>query len=162
MIRGWGSLTEKFAVVIAKPRQEEKAACNFELQGIEYFLPRLKRRKEIIPLFPRYLFASIDQGFHKLYTTKGVQGLVTFGQYPALVCSKVIGMVKALCDEKGVYKVDTRKFRQGQKVKPKDGLFSGQFGTVARLSDSGRIEVLMNILGRSTRVVMDEDDIIAA
>jgi transcription antitermination factor NusG len=85
---------------------EAKAARNLLRQGFEIYLPRyLKRRsharkieKVAAPLFPRYMFVSIDiatQRWRSVQSTYGVSHLVLNGSDPAPVAGPIIEQLKA-------------------------------------------------------------------
>ena len=156
------SLGDRFAVLISKPNQERKAATNLKRQGIEHFLPLMKRRGEIIPLFPRYLFASIESGFFKLLHTVGIQGIINFGyEQPPTLCATVINQIKSRCDHRGIILSDSH-FKYGQQVRIQSGPFADRLANITKLTDTGRVQVLTSLFGRQVRLNVNEEDLTAA
>src|SRR6202007_1436909 len=91
---------------------ETKAATHLARQGYPIYLPRyLKRRRHArridtvaAPLFPRYLFVSIDravQRWRSIQSTIGVSRLVCNGDDPAAIADGLIDGLKRREDEHG-------------------------------------------------------------
>src|ERR1041384_2000854 len=81
-------------VVLTKPRHEETAQFHLASKGIEVFYPKLflpfpiKLGRQIIPLFPNYIFVRIDSSspqYSQVVWCRGVRRLVGFGGTPAVV-----------------------------------------------------------------------------
>src|ERR1700758_4136284 len=79
---------------------ESKAAKHLSRQGFEVYLPRYRkqrrhaRRIDVVaaPLFPRYLFVSIDLGVQRwqsIHSTIGVIRLVSNGDAPGMVSPEI-------------------------------------------------------------------------
>ena len=75
-------------VVYSKPRKEEFAEFNLRQKGLEVFFPRLRlpgsrqKRKQIVPLFPNYLFVKIQvfsEEYHYVTWSPGVKRLGKHG-----------------------------------------------------------------------------------
>ena len=90
-----------------KPRQEQRALKNLISQGYDCYLPLMKKQiirsgalqTESEPLFPRYLFISLDstqagKSWSPIRSTFGVSRLVTFGSEPARVAAELIEMLR--------------------------------------------------------------------
>lgn len=79
MIENW---PQYFYTIRTKSGKEREAAFNLENQGATVFAPFTKnQRREIRPAFPRYIFAAfeLDRMFTKVRSTRGVTGIVRFG-----------------------------------------------------------------------------------
>ena len=96
----------RWFVVQTHIHAEAKAASNLGRQEFSVYVPRyLKRRSharkvETVarPLFPRYLFVSVDsamQRWRSIQSTRGVSHFVSWGDRPASVGNDVIGALKA-------------------------------------------------------------------
>ena len=156
------------------PRAEEKAAAHLRRQGFKIYLPRyLKRRRharriETVPsaLFPRYLFIAIDleaQRWRAVQSTIGVVHLVCNGCTPAAVDNRVIDELKQHENEQGFIHLDQRpRYRPGEKVHVLDGLFAARFGFFEGVTDNERVTILLELLGRKVRVVLDAESVAAA
>jgi transcriptional antiterminator RfaH len=160
-------------IVRTHARSEAKAALNLERQGFSIYLPRyLKRRRharrvEIVsaPLFPRYLFVAIDiasQRWRSIQSTFGVAQLVCSGDAPSAVSPLVVDELRRREDEKGFVQLARRGFARGEKVRVVEGVFSACLGLFEGMTDNERVTVLLDLLGRKVRVIMDLDAVAAA
>ena len=147
---------------------------NLRRQGYEAYLPRyLKRRRHARkvdftakPLFPRYMFVAIDmatQRWRSIQSTSGVSRLVTHGDEPAAVPESVVRALKAREDGKGFVKMDAAPaFAPGDKVRVLAGAFMDNAGLFNGMADHDRVSILLDMLGRKVRVVLDADLVVAA
>ena len=166
--------TQRWYVVQSQPNAEMKAVAHLKRQGFETYLPRyLKRRRharrvEIVPapLFPRYLFVGIDldqQRWRSIFSTVGVSRLVCNGEIPTAVPEQVVNVLRSRHDDGGFVKLDQQpRFRPGDKVRVLDGAFADCLGLYEGLKDSERIAILLDLLGRKVRVMVDIDSVAAA
>jgi transcriptional antiterminator RfaH len=164
----------RWFVAQTQVHSEIKAAQNLLRQGFEVYLPRyLKRRRharkvDIVaaPLFSRYLFVNVDiaaQRWRAIQSTFGVSRLVMNGDAPAAVPTDVIGALRAREDDKGFVKLDRRPaFAPGDKVRILAGAFMDSLGLFEGLGDRERVSVLLDLLGRKVRVMLDVDLVTAA
>ena len=153
---------------------EPKAAQNLLRQGYQIYLPRyLKRRRHARkvdfvakPLFPRYLFVAIDmatQRWRSIQSTSGVSHLVTNGDEPAVVPEGVVRALKMREDAKGFVELDAApSFAPGDKVRVLGGAFMDNAGLFNGMADHDRVSILLEMLGRQVRVVLDADLVAAA
>lgn len=161
-------------VVQSQPNAEAKAVAHLNRQGFETYLPQyLKRRRharrvEIVPapLFPRYLFVGIDmemQRWRSIFSTVGVSRLVCHGDIPAVVSDRIIEVLRARHDAGGYVRMDQRpSFQPGDKIRVLDGAFADCLGLYEGLKDSERVAILLDLLGRKVRVMVDVDSVAAA
>lgn len=161
-------------VVQTQPNAEGKAVAHLGRQGFVTYLPRyLKRRRharrvEVVtaPLFPRYLFVEIDmaiQRWRSIYSTVGVSRLVCAGDVPTPVPGHVVAMLKDREDAAGFIQLDRRpQFRVGDKIRVREGLFSDCLGLYDGMPDRDRVAVLLDLLGRKVRVLLDAEAVAAA
>lgn len=164
----------RWYVVQAQVNGEAKAAENLRRQGYEIYLPRyLKRRRHARkvdftakPLFPRYMFVAIDvatQRWRSIQSTFGVSRLVTNGDEPAALPEGVVRALKAREDERGFVKLDARPaFAPGDKVRVLAGAFMDNAGLFDGMADHDRVSILLDMLGRKVRVLLDADLVVAA
>jgi transcriptional antiterminator RfaH len=164
----------RWYVVRSRPFAEVKAFTNLDRQGYETYLPRyLKKRRharkiDIVaaPLFPRYLFVAIDistQRWRAIGSTFGVAQLVCTGDEPVPVPSEIIGALRSREDNGGFVSLPPRpRFGAGERVRLLDGAFSGSIGLFEDMKDNERVSVLLDLLGRKVRVVLDADLVTAA
>jgi transcriptional antiterminator RfaH len=161
-------------VVQTQINAEAKAARNLLRQGFEIYLPRyLKRRsharkieKVPAPLFPRYMFVSIDiatQRWRSVQSTYGVSHLVLNGSEPAPVAGAVIESLKSREDASGFVLLEQRpKFAVGEKVRVLAGVFADNLGLFDGMADRDRVAILLELLGRKVRVSLEADMVAAA
>jgi transcriptional antiterminator RfaH len=164
----------RWYVVHTQVNGETKAAQNLLRQGFEVYLPRyLKRRRHarrvdftVKPLFPRYLFVAIDmatQRWRSIQSTFGVVRLVTNGDDPATLPDGVVHALRAREDEKGFIRLDSKPaFAPGDKVRVLAGAFMDSAGLFSGLADHDRVSILLDMLGRKVRVLLDADMVAAA
>jgi transcriptional antiterminator RfaH len=164
----------RWYVVQTQVNGEAKAAQNLLRQGYEVYLPRyLKRRRHARkvdftakPLFPRYMFVAIDmatQRWRSIQSTFGVSRLVTNGDDPATVPEGVVQALRAREDDKGFIRLDSKPaFTPGDKVRVLAGAFMDSAGLFSGLADHDRVSILLDMLGRKVRVLLDADMVAAA
>jgi transcriptional antiterminator RfaH len=149
--------------VYVNPHSEFKVAERLRADGMGAYVPcylakRTHARKtEIIEraFFPRYIFVSADaQSLREVSTAWGVSHVVCNGKDPATVDHSVITRLKSREDIHGHIKLDLQrgdKVRVGATI---DGLFDGE--------ENNRTAVLLDLLGRKVRVILDDDDLVTA
>jgi transcriptional antiterminator RfaH len=129
---------------------------------------RHARRVETVgaPLFPRYVFVSVDvevQRWRCINSTVGVSKLVCNGDKPATIQRQILGEIRAREDARGMIEVgDTPRFARGDKIRVLDGVFSECHGLFDDVTDGQRVAILLDLLGRKARVVLDMDMVAAA
>jgi transcriptional antiterminator RfaH len=153
---------------------ESKATLHLVRQGFEVYLPRYvkqrrhARRVETVaaPLFPRYLFVSVDiatQRWHSIRSTIGITRFVSNGNVPAILPQAIIEGLKRREDANGFVQLELRpRFASGDKVRVLKGAFCDHLGLFEGISGQERVAILLDLLGRKVRVVLDTDSIDAA
>jgi transcriptional antiterminator RfaH len=161
-------------VVQAHIHAEAKAQLHLVRQGFETYLPRyLKRRRHArrtetvaAPLYPSYLFVTFDPAIHRwrsIHSTIGVARLVCNGDAPASVDRAIINGLKSRENADGFIALEHRpQFAAGDKVRVRDGVFNDCLGLFDSTSDRDRVAILLDLLGRKVRVLLDEDFVVAA
>jgi transcriptional antiterminator RfaH len=167
-------MTSRWYVVQTQPHAESKAVEHLARQGFGAYLPRyLKRRRharkvELIaaPLFPRYLFVAVDlemQRWRAIHSTSGVSRLVCNGDEPAPVPLDVVTALQQREDAAGFVKLERRpQFAPGERVRVVDGIFTDTLGLFEGMADRDRVAILLDLLGRKVRILLDEGAITAA
>jgi transcriptional antiterminator RfaH len=161
-------------VVQVHPNAEAKAQMHLTRQGFGTYLPRyLKRRRharrvEIVPrpLYPSYLFVTFDPLIHRwrsIHSTIGVSRLVCNGEMPAAVDEAIIRGLKVRENAEGFIQLERRpQFTAGDKVRVREGVFCDCLGLFEGMGDRERVSILLELLGRKVRVVLDEEFVVAA
>jgi transcriptional antiterminator RfaH len=168
-------MTESFwHVVQTHVHAEAKAQMHLGRQGFDTYLPRyLKRRRharrtEIVasPLYPSYLFVTFNPAVHRwrsIQSTIGVARLVCSGETPATIDDAIVAGLKGRENPEGFIELARRpQFASGDKVRVRDGVFSDCLGLFESLGDRERVAILLDLLGRKVRVVLDEELVVAA
>jgi transcriptional antiterminator RfaH len=147
-----------------KPRQEAKAAENLHRQDFETYHPQITieriRNGKIgtirESLFPSYLlvkFTLSDAAWRSINSTRGVLGLLAFGEN-ARPSPMPVGEVEQIQarEKKGLLFIsEVKRVRRGDRVRIKIGPAADQIGTVL-FTRAERVQLLLNLLGRQTRV----------
>ena len=75
----------------------------------------------------------------------------------------VLGALRARESADGVIEIDTQpRFARGDKVRVLDGAFGDCLGLYDGMTDGERVAILLDLLGRKVRVVLDVDAVAAA
>jgi transcriptional antiterminator RfaH len=163
----------RWYVVQSQPNAENKAVAHLMRQGFTTYLPRyLKRRQHArridnvpAPLFPRYFFVAIDitvQRWRSVYSTIGVTQLICNGDVPAAVPDAVVTTLKAREDAVGFIRLEPRPFRLGEKIRIVEGVLADCLGLYDGMTDRDRVTILLDLLGRKVRVLVDAEAVAAA
>ena len=148
---------------------EEKAVANLHQQGFVTYLPRyLKvrrhaRRVEQVsaPLFPRYLFALVDdmrQSWGSIRSTIGVCQLVSNGSRPVPVAEDIISSLRERENDFGFVSLGAgAKFEKGEKIRIVQGPLGDCDAIFDCMSDTGRVFVLLDLLGRQVKASVSLD-----
>jgi len=166
-------MTHRWYVVHTHTHAETKAAAHLERQGFAVYLPRYRKRRRharrvetvTAPLFPRYMFVGVDmaaQRWRSIHSTFGVARLVGYGEEPAPVPDFVVESLKCREDAEGFVQLARRRFAPGARVQITDGAFASYLGLFEGMRDDERVTVLLDLLGRKVRVLIDELSLSAA
>ena len=160
---------ERWFAVCCKPRQEQVAQENLVRQGFHVYLPRIQLKKRrrgcwidvIEVLFPRYVFIRVDttkKSVASVHSTRGVVGLVRFGEQPAVVADDVIeAIIRREVPDTGLHQDCRPLFCAGDAVRMVEGPFVGMEGIFVQEEGEKRVMVLLELLGKSSKVRMDRD-----
>jgi transcriptional antiterminator RfaH len=153
---------------------EVKASQHLGRQGFDVYLPRyLKQRRHArridsvaAPLFPRYLFVSIDlttQRWYSIQSTIGIARLIRHGDLPVAVPDAIVEGLKLREDADGYVQLERRpRFAAGDKIRISDGAFCDCLGLYEQINGNDRSAILLDLLGRKVRIVLDNGLIDAA
>jgi transcription elongation factor/antiterminator RfaH len=171
---GWSRARagERWFAVHSQPKREWRAEAQLVNQGFRVFLPKQlktvrharKFRTVLAPFFPRYLFVALDVArdhWRSVNGTFGVSFLVMAGESPQPVPIGVVEAIIAATDGNGRQVFDSH-LEMGSSVRLLAGPFADQLGRLSRLDDSGRVHVLLEIMGASIPVQMPREFVAAA
>jgi len=159
----------KWCVVRTHAHAETRALENLRRQGFETYLPRFRklrshaRRRDLVaaPLFPRYCFVALDKAWgrwHAIRSTIGVDRILGGEQGPASVGDEIVDELRQREDADGFIQMDEkRRFSIGEQVKLVSGIFSSCSALVEGMADKDRVIVLLEMMGRSVRILIDEN-----
>ncbi len=162
--------TPSWYIVQFKPNSHNIAVRNLERQGFDTFLPVYEvTRRTVVkfetvtrPLFSGYMFVACDPGqapWRQINSTYGVSRMLTFSEEgPKPMPQALITGLRARCD--GVGKVlPLEGFEAGQSVKMHSGPFANFIATVEKMASDVRVWVLLDFMGKATRVQVDQQQI---
>jgi transcription antitermination factor NusG len=164
---------ERWFVAQTLRHREQLACLHLGAQGFRSFLPRFHKtvrharslREVIAPVFPGYIFIVLNperDRWRSINGTFGVARLVSAHQRrPIPVPTGVVEALVASVDELGLVRFD-RGLKPGQPVRVVAGPFAEVLGVLQRLDAKGRVQVLLNIMGRQSAVMMDQAHLTAA
>lgn len=148
-----------WAVVMTKPRREQLALLNLQRQGFVCYLPCMREAKNVVPVFPRYLFVFIMEQWQAILHTFGISNVLRNGEQPAALGADFIESLK-MRERNGLIVFDKKpKWRQGARVRVQYGHLAGRTGIYVSMGPRQRVIVLLDALGR---VDVEEQNIIAA
>lgn len=145
----------------SKPKQEQRALENLQLQGFEAWLPMLALEKlrrgrlaEVVePMFSRYLFIRLDtehDNWAPIRSTLGVSRLVSFGNRPASMPDELIQALRGL-----PARAPERLLKAGQEVRFVDGPLKGLQGIYQHADGEARAMVLVELMSKHHSVTAD-------
>ena len=162
--------TPSWYIVQFKPNSHKIAVRNLERQGFDTFLPmhEVTRRTMVKfetmtrPLFAGYMFVACDPEqtpWRQINSTYGVSRMLSFTEEgPKPMPQALITGLRARCDSVGKV-VPLEGFEAGQFVKMHSGPFANFIATVEQMASDARVWVLLDFMGKATRVQVDRQQI---
>ena len=155
-----------------RPRAERVALLNLARQGYRTVLPQQVRTVRharkfhtvLEPLFPGYVFIELDPSrdrWRSVNGTRGIVALVTAGGDPVPVPEGAVAALQAMTDDGGVLRASA-SLQPGDAVILLSGPFANQLGTLERLSGKGRVQVLLDMMGTTVRIVSETKSLVPA
>ncbi|AJE48775.1 transcription termination/antitermination protein NusG [Celeribacter indicus] len=154
----------RWYILQLRPNCLNMAITHLKRQSFQVFNPthdvpvtranRFETRRE--QLFPGYLFVALDPlgtAWRKVNSTRGVARLVSFANRPSPVPSDLMSDLVIRCDSGGRLLPDA-ELAEGDAVRVRSGPFANFTTMVERIDREKRIWVLLEILGRETRVAL--------
>ena len=163
---------ERWYVVHTLPACEIRAQRQLGNQGFRTFLPKRQKTVRharkltnvIAAFFPGYLFVILDLArdrWRSINGTFGVASLVMQGDQPHPVPHGILETLISSVDSRGLLRVD-QDLKVGASVRLGTGPFAERLAILEHLDDSGRVRVLLSLLGRQVHVSMDKSDVLPA
>ena len=149
-----------------KPNRHQIAQKNLKRQSFKTFLPIEKKiqfkygKKKIIntPLFLNYMFVEIpyEEKRHTVSSTYGVSRIISInGAKKPIPTNLVIELTKR-CDKNGIL-MPPKELKQGDKIRVINSPFTEFITTIDQIDAQKRIWILMDIMGRRTKVKLSEN-----
>ncbi len=121
-------------------------------------LPRSTRGRQLVPLFPQYIFARLDlpRCYFDTYYMPGVSGVVSTESQPLVIAEEIIDEVRSRSTD-GIVVLQPRVLRTGEHVRVTAGAFRDFEAMFERyMSGTKRVVLLIQALGGSgIRVIAD-------
>ena len=155
-------------LIQSKPRQGTRAEQNLINQGYHCYFPRIlvdrlrNGRREAVSeaLFPGYLFVHLRPGadsWQPIRSTRGVQRLVAFDNKPTPVADEIIDSIRQQVDQRE-QGPDTL-FKAGEVVRITRGPFADVQAIFESFDGQERVVVLLELMHRSQRLVVQMADV---
>jgi transcriptional antiterminator RfaH len=135
--------------------------------GAPIFSPKIRERRYnqfsiaptyvTKPLFPRYIFAQfkVNDLYHKVRFTRGVNSVVSFGESPTPIAEEVITLILSNTKEDGFVRID-EQIRPGDRVMVIDGPLKNFAGIFEReMKETDRIKILLETVSYQAHVEIE-------
>ncbi|OAI23615.1 hypothetical protein A1351_19600 [Methylosinus sp. R-45379] len=160
---------ERWYLAHTLPHKETSVEQRLRVQGFRHFMPRRiktvrharRMRNVLAPVFPRYIFVALDLDRDRWRSVNGTIGIATLFMAQDRPLPVPYGVVETLIqssDDRGQLRFE-HNLQLGQKVRLISGPFSEALGLLERLDDSGRIEVLLEIMGGHVRAKLRREQV---
>ena len=168
-----GGSETRWYLVRTKARGESIAQGQLERQGYAVYYPRAaslvrcrgRLRERIGPLFPRYVFVRLDvvrQSLGPVRNTFGVSQIVRFGERFSVIPDQVITkLIDRAEPATGLHRLKEPRLARGAPVRVSGGAFDRLEGVFERYDGEQRVLILLEVLGRQTRIRMQAHQVIA-
>lgn len=163
-----GKDTPAWFLAQLKPNSQAIALRNLSRQGFVTFHPMMdetqRKNGRFVtvqrPVFPGYIFVELDTtsgGWRAVNSTYGVTRLVSFGAEPAEVYPGIMAALMERFSGDGVAPDIT--FKKGDILRAGEGPFVDFVVEVERQAPDQRVWVLLDLMGRRTRVAIPTKDL---
>ena len=156
----------------SQPKHEHIAAAHLRrmVDSIDVFCPRLRIKRRcrrgavwfVEAMFPSYLFARYDPvaSLHLVRSAPGVKSVLQFGPSTVTIRDEIIECLRAEFDQKDMHEVPDA-IQPGDEVTITSGPFNGLQASVLRfLPAVDRVQLLLEMLGRTTPVEVAREDVV--
>jgi transcriptional antiterminator RfaH len=149
-----------WSVAQTEPQREPTAVRFLGDQGFETYLPVIKAKRRLVPLFPSYLFVRIELTWWAIGRTIGVLRVLQNGDRPAQLRDEVVMKIQAQ-EKNGIVKLPAPRprFLVGDSVRVIAGSFADKIGVYDGMTGKERERVLLDLLGRKVPVELPKNAI---
>ncbi|MRR14167.1 hypothetical protein EG833_01795 [archaeon] len=157
---------KQWYVIQTNPKEEDVACLVLRQLGIEVYQPFMEKyifhaRKKILkkyPLFPNYLFASIESNeeeLHKIRWCRGVRRILLDNYQPVPIDEEFMAGLFTLEDKNSGMIKKPVVFEPGDTVRITSGPMKDLYGIFEEWgSDEGRVKILIEMVNNRAKVVM--------
>jgi transcriptional antiterminator RfaH len=160
-------MSKEWFILQFKSNSHHLAAKNLNRQGFETFLPLHETTSRSLsrfintskPLFPGYMFIRFDKAeseWYKINSTYGVSRLITFNSHLKSIPTKFVDSLMKRYDLSGKL-LPIKKLKEGDQVAILKGPFANFIATVEKYEADQRIWILMDLMGRKTKIITPSD-----
>lgn len=165
---------QSWHVAFTQPNCEMRALKHLCNQNFPAYVPRFLKRVHKgrrvdrcpAPLFPRYVFVGFDadrQRWRSVNGTIGITHLICHGDRPAPIDEGVVNAIAQRESEEGFVRLMIApSFNPGQPIRVTEGVFADQLGLYEGVGDRERVRILLDLLGRKVRVMIESEAVVAA
>jgi len=158
--------------VVTQVNSENLAIANLRRQGYDSYCPQIlktirhARKVEQVkrPLFPGYVFVSLDleaDQWRAILSTRGVRSIVQFGKRLGLL---PIGFIESLIsrEDGGCLSIDkiSNPLSIGETVRVENNAFNGLLGKVLSVDSKDRIWILLDMLKQGIKVAVLRENLV--
>jgi transcription antitermination factor NusG len=158
---------EQWLTLYTKAKAEYQVVATLQARGFEVYLPEIealgpRQSHRTQPFFPCYLFTRLDfevVGWSELQWTPGLRRIVNVDRRPLPLPAGMIDLLRRRLD--GVEQAGgLARFKPGETVRITAGPFSDMEAVfVGPTTPAQRVQVLLTILGRASRVHLSPQDL---
>jgi transcriptional antiterminator RfaH len=116
----------------------------------------------VVPLFPSYLFFSVELQWMAARGCPGVLRVVMDGLQPAKVPDDVITEIRQRENGHGYVELPKRGLEQGDLVRVLSGPFAGRLAIYQSMSGPERVAVLLSLFSSTRQVTLPKDQVESA
>ena len=148
-----------WAVVQCETQREHAVRLLLMRAGYETYLPRIRARNRITPLFAGYLFVRLTRWrWYFVMWTPHVIRLLMSGDQPAQLPEEIVTQIRKR-EHNGLVRLPIRRLRKGERIRIVRGNFEGHIGLYDGMSGKDRERVLLELLGQHVPVELPAKDI---
>ena len=162
-------MPKEWFILQFKSNSHNLAAKNLNRQGFETFLPlhdtTSRRTSRFIntskPLFPGYMFIKFDKAkseWYKINSTYGVSRLITTNSILKSIPAIFVDHLMKRYDLSGKL-IPIKNLKKGDQVTVLKGPFANFIATVEKYEADQRIWILMDLMGRKTKIQTPSDNL---
>ena len=173
-------------ILLTEPSRDGTAVAGLVTRGFTAFGPSVFSKRLVVkngkpvkdahgrktykriqkPMFPGYAFVAFDRGgerFEAARKVAGVRGWLCIEGNPARVPGAAIEAIKVEeARQLDAYEAAQTPFVAGMTGRVAEGAYTDWVGKIVRVSKSGRLSMLLDLLGREVTVEIDAGQVRAA